>query len=82
MARSILGTVGLAVTLAFAIPIGLLGVDKLVGGETVVGGAFLGLALLMVLIEEYLTTPMDLPGKVAEKTVGAVVKEPDENREK
>ncbi|WP_434084197.1 DUF7533 family protein [Halorarius halobius] len=24
-----------------------------------------------------MTTPMDVPGKVAEKTVGAVVKEPE-----
>ncbi|WP_255151937.1 DUF7533 family protein [Halorarius halobius] len=78
MARSIMGTVGLAATLALAIPAGLFGLDKLLSGDTVVGGAFLGLALLMVLVEEYLTTPMDVPGKVAEKTVGAVVKEPEE----
>lgn len=78
MARSILGTVGLALTLAFAIPVAFLGLDKLLAGETVVGGAFLGLAALMVLVEEYVTTPMDVPGKVAEKTIGRVVREPDE----
>lgn len=78
MARSILGTVGLALTLAFAIPVAFLGLDKLLAGETVVGGAFLGLAVLMVLVEEYVTTPMDVPGKVAEKTIGRVVTEPDE----
>lgn len=78
MARSIMGTVGLAATLAFAIPIGLFGADLLLRGDTLLGGAFLGIAALMVLVEEYLTTPMDVPGKVAEKTLGKVVKDPEE----
>lgn len=81
MAKGILGTVGLALTLAFAIPIGLLGLERLLAGDTLVGAGFLGLALLMVAVEEYLTTPMDLPGKLAEKTVGAVAKEPEEKKD-
>ena len=74
----ILGTLQLAATLVFALPVGLLGVDKLLSGETVVGAAFLGVAILMVVLEEYLTTPTDVPGAVAEKTVGKVAKTPDD----
>ncbi|WP_435196713.1 DUF7533 family protein [Natronomonas sp. EA1] len=81
MGRGILGTIGLGLTLAFAIPVGLLGLDRLLAGDTLVGAGFLGLAVLMVAIEEYLTTPMDLPGKLAEKTVGAVAKEPEEKED-
>jgi hypothetical protein len=79
MARSILGTVGLALTLAFAIPVALLGLDLLSRGQTNQGLLFLGIAALMVAIEEYLTTPMDVPGMVAGKLLGSAVKEPDED---
>lgn len=81
MGRGIIGTVQLAVTLAFAIPVAMLGVDKLVSGDGTVGAAFLGLALLMVAIEEYVTTPTDVPGKAATKAVGAVVKDPEDDEE-
>jgi hypothetical protein len=79
MGRGILGLVGLAATLAFAIPLILLGLQELVEGRTTMGAAFLGVALLMILVEEYLTTPMDLPGKAADTVVGTVVKDPDED---
>lgn len=79
MARSILGTIGLAVTLVFAIPVALLGLQFLAfDGRPALGLAFLGIAVLMVAVEEYLTTPTDLPGMVLGKTVGAVVKDPAE----
>ncbi|WP_276258731.1 DUF7533 family protein [Haloglomus litoreum] len=78
MARSILGTVGLALTLAFAIPVAYLGVEFLLDGKTNQALLFLGIAVLMVVIEEYLTTPMDVPGMVAGKVLGRAVKDPDE----
>lgn len=78
MGRGIFGLVGLAVTLAFAVPIGLLGLEKLLAGEQVVGAGFLAVAVGLVLVEEYLTTPLDLPGKAAETVTGAIVKEPDD----
>ncbi|WP_255197901.1 DUF7533 family protein [Halorarius litoreus] len=81
MARSIMGTIGLAATLALAIPIALFGLDLFLRGDRLLGGAALGIAVLMVLIEEYLTTPMDIPGKVAGATIGKVVKEPEERDE-
>jgi hypothetical protein len=79
MARSITGTIGLAATVALAAPIALFGVNRLLDGETVVGAAAVGVAVLMLLVEEYLTTPMDLPGKVAGATLGRVAKEPEED---
>jgi hypothetical protein len=77
MSRGILGLVGLAVTLAFAIPVGLLGLDMLTKGDTLIGGGFLAFAVLMVVLQEYLTTPGDIPGRVAGRLVGTVAKEPE-----
>jgi hypothetical protein len=77
MGRGILGLVGLAVTLAFAVPVGLLGLDMLTRGNTMVGGGFLAFAVLMVVLQEYLTTPGDVPGRVAGRLVGSVAKEPE-----
>jgi len=85
MAKGILGTIGLAATLVFAIPVAILGVQFLViDGQPVLGVAFLGIAVLMVAVEEYLTTPTDIPGMVLGKTVGAAVIDPeaDETGEK
>lgn len=81
MARGILGLVGLGATLALAVPIGLFGLDYLLRGRTLMGAAALGIAVLMVVVEEHLTTAGDVPGKVAGEAVDAVVKEPDEERE-
>lgn len=79
MARSILDTFGLAITLAFALPVAYAGVVLLSEGRTTFGAALLAIAVLMVAIEEYLTTPMDVPGMVAGKVLGRAVKEPDES---
>lgn len=77
MGRGILGTAQLALTLVFALPVAGLGLMSLAEGRTLVGVGFIAVAVGMVVIEEYITSPTDLPGKVAEKTVGAVVKEPE-----
>ena len=72
-----MGLVGLAATLVFAIPVAYLGVDMLLSGRGLLGAGFLGLAALMIAVEEYLTTPGDVPGMIAERAVGAVAAEPD-----
>ncbi|WP_436910989.1 DUF7533 family protein [Halosimplex marinum] len=82
MARSILGMVGLGGTLIFAIPVALLGLEFLLArGQPTVGAGLLVVAVLMVAIEEYVTTAEDLAGKAVEETVGAVAKSPDEDEE-
>lgn len=81
MAKGILGTIGLALTLVFAIPVALLGVQFFVlDGRPLLGVAFLAIAALMITVEEYLTMPTDVPGMVLGKTVGTVVSMPDEER--
>ena len=77
MARGILGTVGLAATVVFAVPVVLFGLDLLTSGDTVAGLGFLGIAALMMLVSEHVTTPADVPGMVAGRVAGAVVEEPD-----
>lgn len=74
----ILNTLGFVVTLAFALPVALLGVNLVVSGRTGIGIALCVVAVLMVALKQYVTTPDDLPTAAAEKTVGAVVKD-DEN---
>lgn len=74
---SITGLFGLAITLAFAIPVALLGLQFLGDGNTVVGVGFLAIAALMVVVNEYVASPGDIPGMLAGKVVGAVAKEPE-----
>jgi hypothetical protein len=69
------------VTLAFAVPVGLLGLDMLSKGNTLVGGGFLAVAVLMVVLQEYLTTPGDVPGRVVGRLVGGVAKDPEAESE-
>lgn len=79
MARSILGTLGLALTLAFALPVGYAGAVLLSEGRTTFGAVLLVVAVLMVVIERYVTTPMDVPGEIAGTVIGGAVKEPDDS---
>ncbi|MEZ3116386.1 hypothetical protein RYH80_10740 [Halobaculum sp. MBLA0147] len=70
-----LGTVGM---LIFALPVAGYGIERALGGDAVVGGGFLVLAVLMVLLPQKLTTPSDVPGAVAERAVGGVVSTDDD----
>lgn len=79
MGKGIIGTLQLAVTLAFAIPVAMFGADLLLKGQTAYGVAALGIAVLMVALEEYITTPADVPGMAAEKAVGSVVETEDDD---
>jgi len=81
MARGILETIGLAATLVLAIPIALFGAEHLVRGELLAGAVYVGIAVGLVVVEQYLTTPTDVPGLVAEKTVGKVVKAEESDAE-
>lgn len=78
MKLGILDTVSLAATLVLALPIALLGIDRIVAGQALLGGAFVAIAVLMVLLREKLTTPSDLPSSAAQKVVGKVAKTDDE----
>lgn len=72
MARSLTGYVGLGATLVFALPAVLLGVEFLLRGRTTWGVALVVVGVLMVVVEERITTPGDVPGLVAEQTIGRI----------
>lgn len=74
----ILDQFGLAATLVFVAPLALAGLELLVKGNLTIGTSLLVVALAMVLVERYITTPSDLPGLVASKLVGTVAQSPDE----
>jgi len=78
MGRGLFGYVGLAATVALAAPVALLGLMLLGGSDTLAGAGLLVVAALMIAIEEYVTTPTDVPGAVGGKVVEAVAKDPDE----
>ncbi|SIR67243.1 DUF7533 family protein [Natronorubrum thiooxidans] len=69
----IIDTIKLAGVLVLALPAALAGLEfLLVRGETTVGAILLGLAVALVVIEQRLTTPSDLPGLAAKRVVGTV----------
>jgi len=78
MSLGILEMLGSVTTLLFAIPLALAGGELLLGGHRFVGVGLLGIALVMVVVDHYVTGPGDLPELVASKLVGAVVQPPDE----
>lgn len=78
-APGILGTVRLAAVLALAAPLLWFGADALLGGRTLVGGAFVALGLLMLLLQHRLPNPLD-PGDLAEAAVDRVTGGRDRER--
>ena len=77
----IMDTIGLAASLVFALPVGIFGLNRLVDGQTLLGGGLVVVAVLMVLLPQKLTTPMDIPQKIAGKAVGTAVKTPDDQQD-
>lgn len=74
MAPGLIGTLQLAVALAFALPAMLFGLGRLAAGDPLLGAAFVGLGLLMLALERYLTNPFD-PGDVAEAATERLTRE-------
>lgn len=71
-APGIVGTLQLAVVLALAAPLFVFGVDWLLGGRYLLGGTFVAIAALMLLMQWRLTNPFD-PGDLAEIAIDIVV---------
>jgi hypothetical protein len=62
MKLGIVQTIELAATLVFAAPLGLFGISRLLEGDLLLGTGLATIAVLMVLVPQYLTTPGDVPG--------------------
>ena len=56
-----LDLVALAATLAFAIPIGLFGLQLLLEGRVLLGITGVAVAVGLVVVEQYIWTPSDVP---------------------
>ena len=75
----IISTFGTVVTLVLALPVAMLGSYYLMQGQTMWGVAMIAVAVLMFAVKTYVTTPDDLPAMAAERTVGTIAKDPDED---
>lgn len=78
MALGIRQMLALGGSLVFAIPLGVYAVEQFARGEPLLGGAALVVAVLMVVLPQYLTTPDDLPEKAADRALDRVIAEPNE----
>ncbi len=67
------------VAVVIAAPIALAGVDMTLRGETTWGPALVGVSIMILLVEKYVTTPQDVPGLAVAKAVGFVAKDPEED---
>ncbi|MEF8776753.1 MAG: hypothetical protein V5A43_09670 [Haloarculaceae archaeon] len=79
MGRGIFDLIGLLGVLIFALPVALFGLQRLVAGEPLMGVVTIGIAVGMVAVEEYLTSPRDIPTEVASAAVGKAVETPDDD---
>ncbi len=64
MKLGIVDMIGLAATLIFAIPVANFGVNRLIAGETLMGGGLIVVAVAMVLIPHYFMDPKTVMRKL------------------
>lgn len=79
MARSIAEQLSFATAVVVAAPITLAGLDMTLRGELTWGPVLLGVSVMILLVEKYVSTPQDLPGMAAAKAVGIIAKEPEDD---
>ena len=70
----IIDQVQLFAVLLFAIPVAMFGADQLLSGNTDIGLAMIGIAILMIVLEEYVIKPSDVAADAAKSAAGTVVK--------
>jgi hypothetical protein len=81
MRLGLLGTIQLAATVVFAAPVGIFGLTRLTEGDALLGGGLLAVAIAMVALPHYLTTPGEIPLKIIEGVVGRAVVTPDDDED-
>jgi len=70
----IIDQIQLFAVLIFAIPVAMFGADQLLSGNTDIGLAMIGIAILMVVLEEYVIKPSDVAADAAKSAAGKVVR--------
>lgn len=78
MSRGLVATLQLAASVVVAVPVAAFGLFQLAEGSPGLGVLFLALAAGVVAFEELVTSPSDLPGILAERVGGRLVKSPDD----
>lgn len=78
MSQGILEMIGSMVTLIFAIPLALAGGELIFRGNLPIGVGLLAVALAMIVVDQFVMTPGDLPVLVASRVAEAVAQQPDE----
>jgi hypothetical protein len=78
MRLGLLATVQLAATVVFAAPVGIFGLTRLTEGDVLLGGGLVAVAIAMVALPQYLTTPGEIPMRIVERVVGRAVVSPDD----
>ena len=81
MRLGLLATIQLAATVVFAAPVGVFGLTRLTEGDPLLGGGLLAVAIAMVTLPQYLTTPGEIPMKIVKRLVGRAVVTPDDDEE-
>jgi hypothetical protein len=79
MRLGLLATIQLAATVIFAGPVGLFGLTRLTEGDLILGGGLIAVAIAMVALPQYLTTPGEIPMKIVERVVGRAIVTPDDD---
>jgi len=82
MRLGLLGTIQLAATVVFAAPVGIFGLTRLTEGDAVLGGGLIAVAVAMVVLPQYLTTPGEIPVRIVERLVGRAVVTPDDDEDR
>ncbi|PSQ33026.1 hypothetical protein BRD09_02125 [Halobacteriales archaeon SW_10_68_16] len=80
MAKSVIGTLQFAASVVVAVPVAAFGLFKLAEGQPRLGALFLVLAALVVVFEEAVLSPSDVPAAILERLAGRVVETPEEEQ--
>jgi hypothetical protein len=78
MSKGVVGTLQLAASAVVVVPVAAFSLFKFAEGEPLLGVLFLAIAALVVVVEESVTSPSDLPAVVVEEVGGRVLKRPDD----
>ena len=77
----IIDTIKLAGTLVLALPAALAGLELLlVRGNHLVGATLIVLAVTLVVVQQRVTLPSDVPGLLAKRAAGAIPKNADDEQ--